>query len=119
MSISLDEMIKAGATLPEIQAELRKQVAARDEQALKNAQYEKALVDARGKVIEAFLNYFKTLGIEVDDDVISEMPKALFGDFEKALGSLKNVNADLKAIPATEKKLDNDIQWLHKFIASL
>ncbi len=118
MAISLDEMIKAGATLPEIQAELRKQVAVRDEIALKMAQQAKALDEARTKVSTALVEYFRLLGIEIDAETAAEMPKALFADFEKSLDGLKYPKT-VKPATFDHEQLANDLKWLRDFIASL
>lgn len=69
MSISIDEMIKLGKTLPEIQKELRKQVAARDEIELMKI---RKLSDARKNLVTALLAYLSTLDIGLDSSVNNE-----------------------------------------------
>ena len=79
---SIDEMIKAGKTLPEIQAELRKVVAARDEATLK-AQKINKVKEARAAAVKALVNYCLTLGVPMKDEELTSSLDSALASYEK------------------------------------
>lgn len=86
---SIDEMINAGKTLPEIQAELRKIVAARDEAALKaqkDAEKQAKVKEARSNVAKALADYCIAIGVPFTqhNDLMISFNKAL-DEYEKEL----------------------------------
>lgn len=86
---SIDEMINAGKTLPEIQAELRKIVAARDEAALKaqkNTEKQAKVKEARSNVAKALVDYCIAIGVPFtqQNDLMVSFNKAL-DEYEKEL----------------------------------
>ena len=86
---SIDEMINAGKTLPEIQAELRKIVAARDEAALKaqkDAEKQAKVKEARSNVAKALADYCIAIGVPFTqhNDLMVSFNKAL-DEHEKEL----------------------------------
>ena len=88
-TLSIDEMIKAGKTLPEIQAELRKIVAARDEAALKaqkDAEKQAKIKEARSNVAKALADYCIAIGVPFTqhNDLMVSFNKAL-DEYEKEL----------------------------------
>ena len=88
-TLSIDEMIKAGKTLPEIQAELRKIVAARDEAALKaqkDAEKQAKVKEARSNVAKALADYCIAIGVPFTqrNDLMVSFNKAL-DEYEKEL----------------------------------
>jgi len=88
-TLSIDEMIKAGKTLPEIQTELRKIVAARDEAALKaqkDAEKQAKVKEARSNVAKALADYCIAIGVPFTqhNDLMVSFNKAL-DEYEKEL----------------------------------
>lgn len=86
---SIDEMINAGKTLPEIQAELRKIVAARDEAVLKaqkDAEKQAKVKEARSTVAKALADYCIAIGVPFTErnDLMVSFNKALDA-YEKEL----------------------------------
>ena len=86
---SIDEMINAGKTLSEIQAELRKIVAARDEAALKaqkDAEKQAKVKEARSNVAKALADYCIAIGVPFTqrNDLMVSFNKAL-DEYEKEL----------------------------------
>ena len=119
--MSIDEMIKAGKTLPEIQAELRKQVAARDEASLQEAK----IKAAREKATAALSDYFIALGIP-EEDVDAKTFVDMWSEFESAIAPalkiLKNpsVVATIKTAPkAVTNDTEKDLDWLRDFVSKL
>ena len=119
--MSIDEMIAAGKTLPEIQAELRKQVAARDEASLQEAK----IKAAREKATAAMSDYFMALGIPADE-VDAKTFEDMWSDFESAIApALKvlkhpSVTATIKTAPKTvTNNTEKDLDWLRDFVAKL
>ena len=86
---SIDEMINAGKTLPEIQVELRKIVAARDEAALKaqkDAEKQAKVKEARSTVAKALADYCIAIGVPFTErnDLMVSFNKTLDA-YEKGL----------------------------------
>lgn len=90
MSISIDEMIKSGKTLSEIQKELRTQVAARDESALKK---EKAIVDKRTSMLLAIVEWLETCGLKFEPKELDSVLKDVEKECVKVEKQIKDVVA--------------------------
>lgn len=109
--MSIDEMIKAGKTLPEIQAELKKAVAARDEEALKKAREEGKINKARTDAISALQSYFAAIGIPMDSkedyDQILDIFKTIESSITPAYKKLFEIRWPKSAAPASTK-IDED-----------
>lgn len=112
-TLSIDEMIKAGKTLPEIQTELRKIVAARDEAALKaqkDAEKQAKVKEARSNVAKALADYCIAIGVPFTqhNDLMVSFNKAL-DEYEKELELwlklMEKVPTESK--PKTKSTLDN------------
>ena len=98
--MSIDEMIKAGKTFTEIQTELRKQVAARDEEQLQKARIEKA----RSAVSAAMLCWYKTLGLSfegTDEQNLLQLINNMLTTQEKEIN---------KVLVAQEKEINNSLK---------
>lgn len=107
--MSIDEMIKAGKTLSEIQNELRKQVAARDEKELNKT---KSISIARSALIKAMINWYIACGIPFDPKEDSEDYKLLDTIMKQ---QEENLLAGMKIIMHSENK-DSDLKELLKYI---
>ena len=86
---SIDEMINAGKTLSEIQTELRKIVAARDEAALKaqkDAERQAKVKEARSAAVTALVDYGIAIGMPASErnNLMVSFNKAL-DEYEKEL----------------------------------
>ena len=103
--MSIDEMIKSGKTLTEIQNELRKQVAARDEKELNKI---KSISIARSALIKAMINWYIACGIPFDpkensedykllDTIIKQQEEDIFADM-KIVNQSENKEASLKEL---------------------
>lgn len=110
---SIDEMINAGKTLPEIQAELRKIVAARDEAALKaqkDAEKQAKVKEARSNVAKALADYCIAIGVPFaqHNDLMVSFNKAL-DEYEKELELwlklMEKVSTESKPKPKTKSTL--------------
>ena len=115
--MSIDEMIKAGKTLPEIQAELRKQVAARDEASLQEAK----IKAARDKATAAMSDYFMALGIPADEVDVKTFEN-MWSDFESAIAPALKFFKDPKAaitIKTAPNDTEKDLDWLRDFVSKL
>jgi len=107
--MSIDEMIKAGKTFTEIQNELRKQVAARDEKELDKI---KSISVARSALIKAMINWYIACGIPFDPQEDSEDYKLLDSIMKQQEEGLL---AGMKIITHSENK-DSDLKELLKYI---
>jgi len=108
--LSIDEMIKAGKTLPEIQAELRKIVATRDEAALKaqkDAEKQAKIKEARAAAVKALADYCIAIGVPLSErnDLMVSFEKAL-NEYEKELTPWLKVIAKVPAEPKSRSTLD-------------
>lgn len=98
--MSIDEMIKSGKTLTEIQNELRKQVTARDAKELEKI---KSLSNARSTLIKAMINWYIACGVPLDleedykllDTIIQEQEKDILASME-IIAHSENKDSDLK-----------------------
>lgn len=106
--MSIDEMIKAGKTFTEIQNELRKQVAARDEKELNKI---KSLSTARSALIKAMINWFMAWGIPFDPKEDSEDYKLLDTIIKQ---QEKDIIAGIKIIIHSEDK-ESDLKEFLKY----
>lgn len=109
-TLSIDEMIKAGKTLPEIQAELRKIVAARDEAALKaqkDAEKQAKVKEARSAAVKALADYCIAIGVPFTErnDLMVSFNKAL-DEYEKELAPWLKVIEKVPAEPKSRSTLD-------------
>ena len=126
--LSIDEMIKAGKTLPEIQAELRKIVAARDEAALKaqkDAEKQAKVKEARSAAVTALVDYGIAIGMPASErnDLMVSFNKAL-DEYEKELAPWLKVIEKVPAEPKSRSTLDtisleNALAQLRSFADSL
>lgn len=126
--LSIDEMIKAGKTLPEIQAELRKIVAARDEAALKaqkDAEKQAKVKEARSAAVTALVDYGIAIGMPASErnNLMVSFNKAL-DEYEKELAPWLKVIEKVPAEPKSRSTLDtisleNALAQLRSFADSL
>lgn len=107
--MSIDEMIKAGKTLPEIQNELRKQVAARDEKELNKI---KSISVARSTLAKAMVNWYIACGVPFDPSDNSEDYKMLNDILQK---QEKDIITAMQLIDQSEDK-ESDLKELLKYI---
>lgn len=103
---SIDEMIKAGKTLPEIQTELRKVVAARDEATLK-AQKINKVKEARAAAVKALVNYCLTLGVPMKDEELTSSLDSALASYEKELAPWLKILEKVPAEPKSRSTLDD------------
>ena len=107
---SIDEMINAGKTLPEIQAELRKIVAARDEAALKaqkDAEKQARVKEARTTAAKAMTDYCIAIGMPLSErkDLLDSLNDAL-ESYEKELAPWLKVIERVPVEPKSRSTLD-------------
>lgn len=107
---SIDEMIKAGKTLPEIQTELRKIVAARDEAALKvqeDLERKNKIKEARAAAVTALTDYCIAIGVPLSErnDLMVSFEKAL-NEYEKELTPWLKVIEKVPVEPKSRSTLD-------------
>lgn len=107
--LSIDAMIQAGKTLPEIQAELRRIVAARDEAALKvqqDLERKNKIKKARAAAVEAIVAYCGALGVPAEKvDLEESLNKALIS-YEEDLGLWLKVLEKVPTEPKSRSTLD-------------
>ena len=102
--ISIDDMIKSGKTLPEIQSELRKIVAARDEATLEEEKRKYAAAAAKEKASNAMKEWFGFIGIPIESEADQKMFNNMMDTIEESLNSVVKPNNK------------NDIQILRELI---
>ena len=107
---SIDEMINAGKTLSEIQAELRKIVAARDEAALKaqkDAEKQARVKEARTAASKAIADYCIAIGMPFSEreDLLDSLNSAL-ESYEKELAPWLKVIERVPVEPKSRSTLD-------------
>lgn len=107
--MSIDEMIKDGKTLTEIQNELRKQVAARDEKELNRI---KSISNARSTLVKAMVNWYIACGVPFDSNDNSEDYKMLDNILQK---QEKDILIGMQLIDQSKSK-DSDLKELLKYI---
>lgn len=107
--MSIDEMIKDGKTLTEIQNELRKQVAARDEKELNRI---KSISNARSTLVKAMINWYIACGIPFDPKEDSEDYKLLDTIIKQ---QEEDILADMKIVNQSENK-DSSLKEFLKYI---
>ena len=102
----IDEMIKADKTISEIQAELRKVVAARDEATLK-AQKINKVKEARAAAVKALVNYCLTLGVPMKDEELTSSLDSALASYEKELAPWLKILEKVPAEPKSRSTLDD------------
>lgn len=106
---SIDAMIKAGKTLPEIQAEVRKIVAARDEAALKvqqDLERKNKIKKARTAAVEALVAYCGALKVPAEKDELTENLNKALASYENELDLWLTVLDKVPADPKSRSTLD-------------
>ena len=120
-SKSIDEMIASGMSLPEIQKELTRRVAARDEAKLAEAREKKArVISARNKAVDAMLSYLSALGIPCGEEERA-MTEDMFAQIEKEMSKYSSIFESLGKVEAkAEKSKDpDDWDWLLNMVKNL
>lgn len=117
---SIDEMIASGMSLPEIQKELARKVAARDEAKLEEARKKAKAVSARNKAVASMLDYLTTLGIPCGKEERA-MTEDMFVQIEKEMSKYSSIFESLdKAEAKVEKSKDpDDWDWLLNMVKNL
>ena len=105
--ISIDDMIKSGKTLPEIQSELRKIVAARDEAALEEEKRKYAAAAAKEKVATAMKEWFSFIGIPIESEADQKMFNNMIDTIEAGL---------IAAVKGPSSKATEDFKILRELI---
>lgn len=119
---SIDEMIASGMSLPEIQKELARKVAARDEAKLAAAREKKAkVVHARSTAVDAMLGYLSALGIPCSEEERA-MTEDMFAQIEKEMSKYSSIFESLGTKVATKEEKSNepdDWDWLLNMVKNL
>ena len=119
---SIDDMIVAGKTLPEIQAELRKVIAVRDEAALK-VQKDLAIRKARATAAEKLADYLVALDVPCGHAELVSTFEKTFKSYEEEIGPALKTMAKNKSIEPTatldESALESALATLRNFADSL
>ena len=117
---SIDEMIASGMSLPEIQKELARKVAARDEAKLAEARKSAKISDTRAKAADAMLSYLSALGIPCGSEERT-MTEDMFRQIEKEMSKYGSIFESLNKVEAkTEKSKDpDDWDWLLNMVKNL
>lgn len=119
-SMSIDEMIASGMSLPEIQKELTRKVAARDEAKLADARKKAKISDTRVKAVDAMLGYLSALGIPCGNEERT-MTEDMFRQIEKEMSKYGSIFESLDKVEAkVEKSKDpDDWDWLLNMVKNL
>lgn len=120
-SMSIDEMIANGASLPEIQKQLTRKVAARDEAKLAEAREKKAkVVHARNKAVASMLDYLSTLGIPCGEEERA-MTEDMFAQIEKEMSKYGSIFESLDKVETKVKESNepDDWDWLVNMVKRL
>ena len=117
---SIDEMIASGMSLPEIQKELARKVAARDEAKLAEARKSAKTIDTRAKAVNAMLEYLAALGIPCGSEERT-MTEDMFRQIEKEMSKYGSIFESLDKVEAkAEKSKDpDDWDWLLDMVKNL
>ena len=118
---SIDEMIASGMSLPEIQKELTRKVAVRDEAKLADARKRAKISDARVKAVNAMLSYLSALGMPCGEEE-KILTEDMFRQIEKEMSKYSSIFDSLSAKPVTkeEKSKDSDDwDWLVNMVKNL
>lgn len=122
-SMSIDEMIASGMSLPEIQKELTRKVAARDEAKLAEARKSAKINEARNKAVDAMLKYLTTLGIPYSEEERT-MTEDMFRQIEKEMSKYSSIfesfgtKTDAKDVEVKFNEPD-DWDWLVNMVKNL
>ena len=120
-SKSIDEMIASGASLPEIQKQLARKVAARDEAKLAEARKSAKISDTRAKAVNAMLEYLAALGIPCGNEERT-MTEDMFRQIEKEMSKYNHIfeSLDTKVDTKVEKSNElDDWDWLVNMVKNL
>lgn len=118
---SIDEMITSGMSLPEIQKELTRIVAARDEAKLAEMREKKVkMINARHKAVTAMLEYLSALGVPCGEEE-RKMTEEMFAQIEAELSKYSSIFESLDKVEAkAEKSKDSDDwDWLVDMVKNL
>ena len=117
---SIDEMIASGMSLPEIQKELARKVAARDEAKLAEARKSAKISDTRAKAVNAMLSYLSALGIPCGENE-KILTEDMFRQIEKEMSKYGSIFESLGKVEAkAEKSKDpDDWDWLLNMVKNL
>lgn len=122
-SMSIDEMIASGVSLPEIQKQLTRKVAARDEAKLEEARKRAKISEARNKAVDAMLAYLSALGVPCGEEERT-MTEDMFRQIEKEMSKYSSIfeslgaKADAKDIEVKFQEQD-DWDWLVNMVKNL
>lgn len=120
-SMSIDEMIASGVSLPEIQKQLTRKVAARDEAKLADARKRAKISDARVKAVDAMLSYLTALGMPCGSEERT-MTEDMFRQIEKEMSKYSSIFESLGMKADTKEEKSNepdDWDWLINMVKNL
>ena len=120
-SMSIDEMITSGMSLPEIQKELARKVAARDEAKLADARKSAKISDTRAKAVDAMLGYLAALGVPCGKEERT-LTEDMFRQIEREMSKYNRIFESLS--PKVETKVEksnepDDWDWLVDMVKNL
>ena len=119
-SMSIDEMIASGMSLPEIQKQLARIVAARDEAKLAEEKKRTKISKIRANAVDAMLDYLSVLGIPCGKDERA-MTEEMFAQIEKEMSKYGRIFESLDKVEAKVEKSDepDDWDWLLNMVKNL
>lgn len=119
-SMSIDEMIASGMSLPEIQKQLARKVAARDEAKLADTRKRAKISDTRTKAVDAMLSYLSALGIPCGEGERA-MTEEMFAQIEKEMSKYGSIfeSLDKVATKAEKSSESDDWDWLINMVKNL
>lgn len=119
-SKSIDEMIASGMSLPEIQKQLARKVAARDEAKLAEARKSAKISDTRAKAVDAMLSYLSALGIPCGENE-KTLTEDMFRQIEKEMSKYGSIFESLDKVEAKVEKSNepDDWDWLLNMVKNL
>ena len=114
-------MIKAGKTFTEIQNELKKVVAARDEAELEKSRRTTRIAAARSKAVSALQEYFSAIDIPMDSEEDTKAILDIFYTIESSLTPGYKKLFEIKTVKPTssssiDEPVDDFVKWIRKFI---
>ena len=119
---SIDEMISSGMSLPEIQKQLARKVAARDEAKLAEMREKKVkMINARHKAVTAMLEYLSALGVPCGEEE-RKMTEEMFAQIEAELSKYSSIFESLSTKTDTKAEKSNepdDWDWLLNMVKNL
>lgn len=120
-SMSIDEMIASGMSLPEIQKQLARKVAARDEAKLADARKRAKINDTRAKAVDAMLSYLSAIGIPCGEGERT-MTEDMFRQIEKEMSKYSHIFESLGAKTNVKAEKPNELDdwdWLVNMVKNL